>query len=210
MASNSAKLNKISTNVLIALGALVALVALIVLLVNGRTLSKKIILNGKVISGKLTAQHQLDDNLKALPTLATNYQSLGNLQNVINTSIPTTPDYPSLVALMEAISGASGTVLTSVSPSTAVVAAAPVTTGATTTGSSTTTDAPTQYPLTIAVTGSYQNILKLLGNLQLSSRALEVTSLNTTGTTDALTASFDVTSYYYNPTVLQVKTEVKK
>ncbi len=206
----ASKTNKLSTNNLIALAALVVFVALIILIVIGRTLVGKIILNGKVISKKLTAQHQLNSNIAALPGLASNYQGLGSLQGVIDSSMPTTPDFPSLVALMEAISGASGVTLNSVSPGTTAASTSTVATATPTVATAGSTDAAQQYPLTISVSGNYQSVLKLLGNLQLSSRPLKVVSVNTSGTTPTLTATFGLVSYYYNPTVLQTKTEVVK
>lgn len=211
MASSSKP--KLSTNTLIAAAALVSLLALVALFLVGRTLVSKAILNGKVISGKLKAEHQLDSNLAALPTLASNYQDLGNLQGVIETSIPTTPDFPALAATLESIAGQSGVELDSVSPgsTTATTAAAPTTTPSTSltaTGGSTTSAQP--YPINIAVKGSYQNVLKLLSDLQLSARPFNVTAVTTSGTTAEVTATISATAYYYNPSVLQNKTEVIK
>ena len=212
MASNSKP--KLSTNNLIAVSALVSLLAVVALFLVGRTLVSKAILNGKVISAKLKAEHQLDANLSTLPTLASSYQGLGNLQGVIETSMPTTPDFPALTATLESIAGQSGVELDSVAPGAAAAGTATVapssTTGTSVTAASSATDSAQQYPINIAVKGTYQNVLKLLSNLQISARPFNVTAVAATGTTPEVTANIDVTAYYYNPLVLQNKTEVIK
>ena len=212
MASNSKP--KLSTNNLIAVAALVSLLAVVALFLVGRTLVSKAILNGKVISAKLKAEHQLNDNLAALPQLASNYQGLGNLQGVIETSMPTTADFPALAATLESIAGQSGVELDSVAPgassATAAAAAPSATPSVSLTPTAGSTDSSQQYPISIAVKGTYQNVLKLLSNLQVSARPFNVTAVAATGTTAEVSANISATAYYYNPLVLQNKTEVIK
>lgn len=209
--------NKVSTNNLMVIAVVVGVLAVLTLVFAGRTLAKKIILEGKIVSKDNAANSQLDKNLAALPSLATNYQNLGNTKDLIAAALPTTADFPSIVTTAEAIAAASNVELDSVGPVTAAAAAATSASGAvsaqiapTSLATSGPQTAPQSYGFTVAIKGRYADILNFAKNLQLSARPIKVVSLQLNGSTDQLTGTIQMNTFYYRPQALQDQMETVK
>ncbi|HSX14521.1 MAG TPA: hypothetical protein VLE72_01235 [Candidatus Saccharimonadales bacterium] len=222
--ANSIKKPRLSTNALIALSAVAVALVVIIVLVFGRSLIKRIGHNNAVITKKASAEKQLKQNLANLPGLSQAYSNLGPTKTVINDALPTTASFPDLVATIESIAGTSGVALQSVSPalvsSAAASSAAPTSSSPSAavqsingTSSSTTSvqpSGPQPYQFSMSIQGNYDSLVKFLHNLQLSARPIIISGVQVTGTNDALTATVTGQTFYFNPQVLEDKTEVVK
>ena len=172
----------------------------------------------KILNAKNKAVKQLDTNVANAPQLVQSYQNLGRNSGLISNALPTTSDFPGLIALLENMSGVAGVTLKSVSPSVAS-AASTVGTGAAAAGTATTTAtsgsgpanaAAQQYSFTIAVDGSYDAIGKLMAGVETSARPMRVTSLQLSGTGKTLSAQIDLTTFYLDKAGLPFTTETVK
>ena len=174
----------------------------------GKGLLKDITHNSKVISKKQAAESQLKKNITTLPTLTQAYQNLGSAKDLIDTALPTTADFPGLVATMEAVAGTSNVTLQSVSPANESSSGGTTSTATpATTDTSSSSATPVGYAFSISVKGNYANITSFLSNLQLSLRPVQISGLQLAGTNDALTGTITAQTYYDAPAVLQDMTE---
>ena len=206
----ASKLGKMSTNNVIALSSLVSLLMLVALILVGRGLFKQITHNTRVISKQQAAETQLKNNLSALPALAAAYQNLGNSVPLISDALPTTADFPALVAMMESVGGTSGVSITGVSPADATASTPTSGTSVSAAVGSSASPTPSSFSFSVTANGKYSSILQFLTNLQKSARPITVTGLQLSGTSDALTATISATTYYFNPPALIDKTETVK
>lgn len=198
------KAPKLSTNNIIALCVVVSIILVFVLIGVGRSFYIRITHNARVITRKQVAEKQLKENLINLPLLSQSYDALGVTKTALDDSLPATPNFPALVASMEAISGLSGVTLQTVAPS------SQVTTPSATTSSTPVQTGPQPFAFTTTTHSSYAALLAYLTNLQIYSRPIAITGLQISGTTPSVTATITGNTYYYTPQILVDKTEAVK
>ncbi len=210
------KLSRVSTTQVIALSVVACIILLFILGIVGRNFVGKISHNSKVIGKKQDAEKQLKANLKALPELQRSYDSLGDRRDILDKALPVDSHFPQLVASMEVLAAASNVAIFNVSPSGTTTPGAAASTPTTTTAPTTPTTvaapataaSPQQFGFAVQVKGSYKDIMTFLNNLQLSARPIVVTNVQLSGNTGVISASCTMVTYFYNPPVLQDKTEV--
>ncbi len=134
---------------------------------------------------------QLDSNYKQITLKQGNGLSIADLTY---RALPTTPDYKSLIGMIENIAQASG-VKASVSPP---VAANTGTTNTAPASDSTVTTGNTPQPFTISVSmnGPYEQLLQFLHNSEVSLRPLNFKSMTISGTSGVVEATVTFETYY--------------
>ncbi len=198
MAQTKVSKKELSANNYIALLTLVSLAAVVISVLIGRGLVGQAALNAKVISAKSKADKQLATNLQTAQSLVDNYHGLGSKSQLIANSLPTTPDFPALLSQFELLVAASGNRMGGIVP---------------TPGSSAgqaSADTPSNYDLTLSVNGNYDSILRLLHNIEISARPLQVTGLSMSGSTTTMSAQIEMSTFYQGEATLKPKTEEVK
>lgn len=198
----------LSTNNLVAILAICSLAAVLVSVFITKSLVGKIVHNGKVLDKKTAASKQLAANVEAVNALADKYNDLGGRVTLVMDALPTKPDFPAIVAMTEAMAGFSGVRLKSVNTAleTPTVAANTAQTVVTPSGIST----PLPFSYTVSVAGNYDNIIKFLSSLEISSRPVQVLSIAQSGTTTDQSVDIRVQTYYQAVADTSLKTEVVK
>ncbi|HSX41018.1 MAG TPA: hypothetical protein VLF21_00030 [Candidatus Saccharimonadales bacterium] len=171
--------------------ALVSAMALVIVLVSGfiaKGLVNSIILNSQLILKQNQAKADLDKKLQDIPTLISNYKSLGDKQKLIIHALPTTPDFPQLVSITQAMSSNAGTQLKSVSPSVATAEAA--------SGAPASSSGPSPFLYSAEINGSYSQIVQFFKNIELSARPMRVVSSDFSSADGVLKVTVVLSSYY--------------
>src|SRR4051812_16493789 len=99
---------KLSTNNYLVAVTIVSLLIVIVCGFAGKALAGKIVLDTKLILGKTKAKQDLDTKLKNIPVLIDNYDNLHDKQTLISDGLPTAPDFPEVITIMQNIASSSG------------------------------------------------------------------------------------------------------
>ena len=202
---------EVSANRYVTIAAVCVILALIITGLVAKYLGGMIITNTKVIQKKRTAVSDLKTKLENAPKLIEEYKGLQGKADIISHALPTTADFPQIVAIIDSLSAASGVQVKSVSPNAGSAGSG---SGATsepvpgaTAGSVT---APQTTAYSIDTSGTYDNLIALLKNLEVSARPMRVDSIDFTGNTQSLTASIGLTTYYQDKSDISDKTEVVK
>src|SRR5438270_2846215 len=95
------KNKQLSTPVAISLSIAITLVVAFVGIILAKSLWGQITVNAKVLNAKIKARDQLQKNLDSVDPLRQAYSNLGTKKQVIEDSLPSTPDFPALGNLME-------------------------------------------------------------------------------------------------------------
>lgn len=167
---------------LVAGGVVATVVVVVIAIFALRGLYGKLTLNNELLSKKRAAQTQLTDNLEALDSLKDQYASLGTKKKLILDALPTSPDFPAIVSMMENLSKNAAVALQSVTPSESE--SAEETTG------------PIEYEFSATVSGGYESFKSFLKNVELSLRPLAITTMKINGTADLLTVEMTLVTYY--------------
>lgn len=190
--------DSLSTSNLIIVAVLISILSLGITIVIGRSLVNSMMLNAKIIGRKSTANKQIKSNYDALKSLQTEYNGLGAIRDVVETSLPKRPSLPELYSMMENLGNTSQVTTQSVSPTATTDQDAAPGTGV------------QKLTVSVAVTGNYASIKKYLNNLELSARPLHVDSINLGGNDSVMQASITLTTYYQGAADLSIGSEVIK
>jgi Tfp pilus assembly protein PilO len=194
--------------------AIVAVASVLVVIICGfivKALLGTIILDGKLIVHTNQAKNDLNTKLANIPVLINNYNSLGKNQQLLSHAIPTSPDFPALVSISEAMSADAGVSLTSVTPdvaNSASSAAASPTLGTTPTSGGPVPVSP--YEFDVDVTGNYSQIVQFFTNVQQSARPMKVVNTDISGDSTNLEVSATIQTYYQAPANTADQTETLK
>lgn len=197
MAKNKAAL---STNNYILLAILITIVVVLVSALIGAKLVDQAKLNSKVISKKSQANKQLKENLDILGNLKQQYDNLGSKKQLISAAMPSMPDFPAIVSAMEVVAGTSGVKLKSVTPSIDKTDLASTPAG----------NGPQEFLYSVTIEGNYDNVLKFLGNVELTARPSKVISMTQSGSGNLQMVEINLVTYYQAPADLTPKTEEVK
>lgn len=107
---------KLNFSALVAGGIVVTVVVVLIALASLKGLVGKLSVNNQVLSKKRQAEQQLAKNLTAVSSLSQEYSSLGSKKTLITDALPTDPNFPGIVSMMENLSKNAGVSLVSVTP----------------------------------------------------------------------------------------------
>ncbi len=198
--------NMSSSNLIIVM----LLITLIVVGVSGlvaKSLIGSIVRDTKVVSKESAADKQVKKDVEAAPKLIEAYGQLGDKASVIADALPNKADFPSLIVTLENISRAAGFKLKSVAPG-AVTVATPGDTSSVADVSQ--APAPQSYKFSIAFTGTYASLTKMLGFLETSARPMRVLDMQLAGGGSSLSGQFDVETFYQDKAQLPFSKESVK
>ncbi len=188
------KTDKLNLPTLIGAGLLLTIIVGLTSLFWGRSLIGHLLTNNKILSKKRAAEQQLSKNIKALSSLSSDYNNLGDNHDKILDALPTTSDFPSIVSMMENLSGDAGVGLLSVTPAEK---------GSTSVAKS---SGPTSYSFTATISGGYDSFKSFLHDIELSSRPLSITTMKINGNSALLNIDLTIKTYYQGPYNLTPKT----
>lgn len=160
--------------------------------------------NARVITAKIEARDQIEENNRNLDKLIKDFSSIESSATVNSKTIlhalPPVYDYPALATYLESLALQSGVTLPgSVGED---ISASAV--------SSSTVSNPVEVPLTIEVDGTYDNVVLFMINTERSIRPIHITNFEYTGTNEKVKANISATTYYQPARELGVgKKEVK-
>jgi hypothetical protein len=211
--SKVATKKELSTNNYIAAIMAGTLIIVIVCGLVGKGMVHSLVINTKVIAGQAQAKGNLDTKLNNIPILLNNYQNLGSAKQLIADGLPTSPDFPQIISILQGISAASGVTLSGASPAASDSVSDSATTAtpaAAATTTSPTSGTPTPYLFGCTVAGPYAQIVSFFQNLNLSDRPMRVTSAQFAGSTGNVSVNLTIQTYYQaeasvNDTTVPVK-----
>lgn len=216
MAKNNSKVENLSNSNLFIVLLLITLLVLGVSALLTKSLVTGIIRDTKIASADKAADDQLKKDLEAAPSLVSAHKALGTSSDVLANALPNTVDFPSLIVMLENMTNDAGVNLKSVSPSinsgtgdTAGAGTETTTTGATAATSST-TPSPQAYPFSVTLDGTYDSLVKFLGNLEMSARPVRVVGLQLNGSGSSLSGQLDLNTYYQDKATLPFSKETIK
>jgi hypothetical protein len=230
VADNKTDKKQMSSNNLIIVMVLVSLLVLGIAVVASKVLIGGIVLDSRVLKVKMATDNTLKQDVTAAPELINSFNALGNEATELNDALPAGVDYPSLIVELENMANTAGVTLTSVDNSEPSLTASPGAGGATSTASDTSGSAavgsttgsasgvsgsgtgsgPQQFQFSISTTSTYDQIQKLLTEIESSVRPMEVTGTTLNGAGSALQGTIDVTTWYEPPATLPFGTETVK
>lgn len=212
--SKIAAKKELSTNNFIAAVIAVTLIVVIICGLIAKGMAGSLIVNTKIIAGKVTAKNDLDTKLANIPTLLQNYQNLGNAKQLIADGLPNDSDFPQIISIMQGIGTASAVNVKDISPASEVAAASSASTAPTTpspSGSSTQAPgSPTPYVFSTSVTAPYAQLVNFFHDLEISDRPIHVTSAHFSGTNSSITADLTLQTYYQGKANVDDTTEAIK
>lgn len=182
------KISRANSTVFIAVA--VASVVVMASLIAAKFLWTQLSYNSRVISAKVEARDQIDENNDNVDQLAKEFidleSSASTNSKVILHALPPSYDYPGLATYIESLAQTSGvsfpgSVGQDISESaiqTSVVSE------------------PQEVPLSIEVNGSYDSIVQFIKNTELSIRPIHIIDVEYSGTSDKLKALITAKTYY--------------
>lgn len=171
------------------------------------SLSRRLSYQSKVINARVNSEKQLKTNYSELQKLVTSYKSFdGAAESVIGTkdnnskivldALPSKYDFPALTVSIDKIFKLTGG-LSSLSISGSDQEA--------TAQQSSINPTPIEIPLTIGGRGSYENIQKLVLNLQRSIRPFKISKVSLSGNQKDMTFSINMVTYYMPAKNLEIQ-----
>jgi Tfp pilus assembly protein PilO len=157
--------------------------------------------NQKVLSATFTARTAIDTKKSDAISLLSDYHNLGKQADTVQQGMPSDVAFPELINVMEHMAGSSGVQLQSVAPNQAV-ASAPASASGVTTAQST--------GFSIQLTGNYAAVTQFIKDTELSLRPMRVNDITLTGSSNSLTATMDLTTYYQSSANINDTTETIK
>lgn len=188
-----------SSITIIAAGA-VAVLSLIAAIVYGKSLLSEILLNQRVLSAKSKALDQVKSNEAAAPKLVEDYHKLGLVADYIDRSLPSNPDYPATIAVLERIGNVSSVRIKSVAPAPGTGSSSSPTSG----------NNVTSTPYVLSVEGSYVGLMQFLQNIQKASWPMQVKTMSVSGESSAMKADLNINVFYKGPAVVELGKEAIK
>lgn len=207
---------QLSTNNYIAAVVAGTLILVLVCGLIGKGLINSLIINTKLVAHKAQAKHDLDTKLANIPILLSNYDGLGNKKQLISDGMPTGPDFPQVISILQGVGSAAGVDVSSIDPSssdTSTNGGSATTSAPAATGSGTAPPAgdsgnsPTPYTFQTTITGPYAQIVAFFKNLELSDRPMHVTATDIASQTGQLTINATIQTYYQGKADISDKTE---
>jgi Tfp pilus assembly protein PilO len=196
------KISQANSTVFIAVA--ISAVLIMFCLISVRFLWQKKAYNDRVIKAKSTARKQIEGNLSSLDQLNSQYPALqnratNNTKTILH-ALPPNYDYAALVTSMEFLARQSGVQLASGIGQDESAAAIKEQNFST----------PQEIVLNLNVSGSYENIVKYVNNLEASIRPVLVTSVDFNGSSSELKATIAAKTFYQPARSLEVSKEVVK
>lgn len=190
---NIAPPSRLNLSSLVAGGVVVTVAVVIISGFALKSLFGKLNQNNQLLSKKRVAQEQVTKNLEALSQLSQQYSALGPKRTLILDALPTTPNFPAIVSMMEELSKNAGVELLSVAPS--EIESTGRVTGA------------AQYQFTASISGSYDSFKEFLRNVELSLRPMAITTMKISGNSSLLGVDMTISTYYQAEFDTSLKTE---
>jgi hypothetical protein len=212
--------DKLSSNNLLMVLLLVSLLIVGATALVAKSLIQGIVRDSSVLSKMNAAESILTKNLDSAPQLVSAYANLSvATRATLTDALPTTSDFPGLIVALENISSDSGSTLKNVSPgqvsldpnaNATAAGTVTTTTAAAASDGAVPVPAPKTYNYTIAFDGTYASLQKFLGDLELYTRPMRVTSLKLSGSGTALSGTVDVQTFYQDKASLPFGKETVK
>lgn len=185
------KTSELKTPTIIAVSAIVTVLVVLLAGTAIRSLVSKLSANNDIISKKRAVQQKLVDNQAALEKLKAEFENIGGEKALILDALPTKPDFTGVSAMIENIASTTGVVVGSVTQ----VSDEP------------STSEPSRLKIKVQMAGSYEAVKSFLGLLEVSLRPMIVNSVQLSGTSGAMSADLDITTYYQTAFDTTIKTE---
>lgn len=176
----------------------IAAVVVAFCLVSARSLWNKKSYNDRVIEAKTQARDTVKINLENINKLAEQFPALNssastNAKTILN-ALPPEYDYAALASSIESLAQRSGVSFTGAvgqDNSAAAVASAVA-------------SSPVEIPLSLQVSGNYDEVTSFIQNLEKSIRPISVTNVVYSGSNTSLRATIQATTYYQPTRSLEV------
>lgn len=198
---------KLSTNNLILVLLLVSLLAVGVSVLVSKSLITTIVRDTNVAKKKIATDKVLSNDVDAAPKLVSAYQGLGSVSTLLTDALPTDVDFPSILVTLDNMANVAGVKVTSVGPAVADTSSTPAAVPSTDASLAPT---PQTYLFSVTASGTYDKIVKLMGNIEKSARPFRIVDAQFTGSGSALNVTLNITTYYQDKAVLPFSTEIVK
>jgi len=185
-----------NTFVFVVIGIAAAIMSFTIVVIV--SLGSRLSYQSRVINERVKAEKQLKDNKDSLDKLIKSFESFDSAtESVLGTSdknskivldaLPSKYDFPALASSIEKIVNITGGIQSYGINGSDLEATAT---------QSSINPNPIEIPITIAGTASYENIQKLVSNLQLSIRPFRVVELDFSGNQKSMSFSIELLTYY--------------
>ncbi len=157
--------------------------------------------NNRVISEKSKASSILKQNVNNISALQASFNvfEAGDVKSAtILDALPSKYDYPALATSMESLVQRSGLTLEAFTGDDLEEGAV----------QSEVQPVPIEIEFILTVSGSYENVQKLITNLERTIRPMKITSLELKGNDGSMTTTIEVVTYYQPATSLTVETRI--
>lgn len=218
---SSKRLQISKANVFIVMVVSIACFVTVFALTASKTLLSQRSYQANVISKKVTAKKQLQDNIKARDQLVTQYKTFatstpnaiggqrdgnadrdGDNAKITLDALPSKYDYPALATSLEKLMTSTGLSIASISGTDDETNQS----GSSTSG----TPAPVEMPFTVSFSGTAASTQAFFAVLQNSIRPVQVSQITISGTDAKLTTTIVAKTYYQPEKKLTIKSEVVK
>ncbi len=155
--------------------------------------------NNRIISEKSEASRVLKENVENIEQLQLNFNvfEAGDTKSeTILDALPSKYDFPALATTMESLVQRSGLVLESFSGDDEEESAI----------QSQTQPRPVEIEFTLQVSGSYEDVKKLISNMENTIRPMKIVSMEMKGVDSNMNVSIKTITYYQPATSLEVET----
>jgi Tfp pilus assembly protein PilO len=210
----------------------VAMVIVVASILISKQLFESIRFTHRVISKHNDTKEVLEQNVRVLPELKSNYEILqteGPASDKVLRALPTEINFPGLATLVEQLAAVSNVRLTAISIDEQAVAntQATIVTATPTEGASEVASeavppsdgtelvpegaevaAPEEVNFVVSVTGKYADILKFFDALETAIRPMKVVDVAIEGEGNALTAKLNAATYFQAATTFKAREEV--
>lgn len=180
--------------------------------VSSYNFGKRVMYQSRVINARTDAEKQIKNNYSALQQLVSSYEAFDqaaesvigtgeNNSKIVLDALPSKYDFPALTSSVEKILNVTGGISSRSVTGSDLEATAE---------QSSVNPVPIEVPLTISGTASYENIQKLISNLQRSIRPFKIGKISLSGDQSNMNFTINVTTYYMPAKNLEIQlTEVK-
>jgi len=205
-----ALIEKSNTSIFVVIGIAAAVLSFSV--VSSIYLFKRMSYQSRVIDKRTDVEKLLNTNKSELDKLVKSYQGFDtapesvvgtkdNNSKIVLDALPSKYDFPALATSIEKIMNLTGGISSRNITGTDLEATA---------AQSLPSPVPIEIPLTIGGTASYENIQKLVNNLQLSIRPMKITKVLFSGEQSKMSFTISVTTYYMPAKNLDIQSEEVK
>lgn len=155
--------------------------------------------NNRVIAEKSEASKQLSENVENIGALQASFnvfEAGETSSSDVLDALPSKYDFPALATSMESLVARSGMTLKGFGGNDQEEEAI----------QSQTVPAPVEISFTLTVSGTYQDLQKLVDNIEKTTRPIKVVTVEIRGNDSSMQATIDAITYYQPATSLEVET----